>query len=507
MVYFLKMILKLLLRKKKAEFILLLLVLAVASFLRLYRIEDYLIFLGDEGRDALVVKRIIVDHKFTLLGPVASIAPFHLGPIYYYFMLPFLWAFRLDPVGPAVMVALFGIATVFLVYLVGKDFFNAKVGLLAAALYAISPLVIVHSRSSWNPNLMPFFSLLLVWLLRRAAGKENNLVLGLIGFLFGITLQLHYLAVFLAVLLGSYFLLFFPQRKKIKSYFWLLGGFVFGWSPFILFELRHNFPNFRTLYWFLSSGRETGFVVEKFFPIVKDVFFRLFSHLVANKHSLLSTSLLLSLPVFIFFWLKERNKPKAFKTYSLLLLWLFIGVGFFGFFKGNIYDYYFSFMFALPFLMVSFSLIKVAEQGRIGLFLAGLLVLGLILVNLQGNPFRQTANRQLEQTRKIASFIIEKTEGKPFNVALISKNNTDYAYRYFLEIWGRPAVIIENLQVDPGRKTVTGQLLVICEDIPCFPVGHHLWEIAGFGMAEMESEWDVYGVKVYKLIHLQTQKE
>src|SRR3989344_3725408 len=114
-------------------------VLAVGAYLRLYRISDYLTFLGDEGRDVLVVKHMIVDGKFTLLGPTASVGGFFMGPMYYYFMAPFLWAWHLDPTGPAVMVAVFGIATIFLVYWVGKHMFDSYVGLLAALLYALSP--------------------------------------------------------------------------------------------------------------------------------------------------------------------------------------------------------------------------------------------------------------------------------------------------------------------------------------------------------------------------------
>ena len=95
-------------------------ILLIASFFRLYRVRDYLVFLGDEGRDALVWQRMIVDHKFTLLGPTASVGGFYLGPVYYYLTLPFAWASHLDPVGPAYFVSFLGIATVYLVYLFGK---------------------------------------------------------------------------------------------------------------------------------------------------------------------------------------------------------------------------------------------------------------------------------------------------------------------------------------------------------------------------------------------------
>src|SRR2546423_11025309 len=131
--------------------ILIALILLIAAFLRLYRISDYMTFLGDEGRDVLVVKHIL-EGQFTLLGPRASAGDFFTGPIYYYFMVPFLWIFHYDPAGPAVMIALLGIATVWLVYFVGKQFFGETAGLFAAALYTVSPLVLTYSRSSWNPN-------------------------------------------------------------------------------------------------------------------------------------------------------------------------------------------------------------------------------------------------------------------------------------------------------------------------------------------------------------------
>ena len=55
----------------KVEISLLLLILFVAAFFRIYRISDYMTFLGDEGRDAIVAKNIL-HGNFTLLGPGLS---------------------------------------------------------------------------------------------------------------------------------------------------------------------------------------------------------------------------------------------------------------------------------------------------------------------------------------------------------------------------------------------------------------------------------------------------
>jgi len=232
--------------KKYIPLLILLSIILFAAYLRLYKIDQYMTFLGDEGRDVLVVKRMIVDHKFTLLGPTASVGGFFLGPIYYYFMLPFLWIWRLDPAGPAVMVGLFGTATVYLVYLTGKRMFGSIAGLVAASLYAVSPLVIAYSRSSWNPNVVPFFSTLLIYLLSDT--KKKFLTPLYIGIVLGIGIQLHYLFLFLFVVTAIWY---WFERRAIGL---TILGFLLGASPFIAFELRHQFTNTRTILQFLFTA-------------------------------------------------------------------------------------------------------------------------------------------------------------------------------------------------------------------------------------------------------------
>ena len=64
-------------------------------------------------------------------------------------------------------------------------------------------------------------------------------------------------------------------------------------------------------------------------------------------------------------------------------------------------------------------------------------------------------------------------------------------------------VTIQNIAIDPKRTSVTDQLFVVCESLPCHPLGASLWEISGFGRAEIVGEWQVSVVKVYKLIRYQ----
>ena len=530
------------------HWILLIAILLFAAFLRLYRISDYMTFLGDEGRDVLIVKHLL-EGDLIGLGPTASVGGFFTGPIYYYFMAPFLWLFRLDPVGPAIMVGLFGIATVFLVYLVGKTFFNVKAGLFAAALYAVAPLVIAHSRSSWNPNPLPFFSLLAIFFVYQGVGKRALKFTFIAGILLGIALQLHYIATFLAVIIAVY--IFFARshlaqgetfinalKRLIKNYVAAFFGFLAGYSPFLAFEATHGFPNIRTVMQFMFGGTgETGYTGDKFTAIIYDVFFRLFGRLITRfpppeqitvgKDILLVDSYGFSISVPLGFlyivtmvlalgsislllyrmFRALREKSESAQIYLLILIWIVVGVGLFGFYRKPIYDYYFGFMFPLPFLLVGMLLSTLymrVKQGWLSILGKTLVVavfLALLLLNLDGRPMRYPPNRQLTQVRQISKFVLEKAQSQPFNFALITQGNSDHAYRYFFEIDGNPPVTIENVEKDPQRRTVTDQLLLICEDPNCKPLGHPLWEVAGFGRAEIAGEWNISVVKVFKLVH------
>jgi 4-amino-4-deoxy-L-arabinose transferase-like glycosyltransferase len=491
-------------------------ILVIAGYLRLGHISGYMTFLGDEGRDALIVKRMIVDHAFTLLGPTASVGGFFLGPIYYYFMLPFLWAWKLDPSGPAVMVALFGIATAYLVYLLGRDLYSRSVGVIAASIYAVSPLVIAYSRSSWNPNIVPFFSTLLILFLWRAVAHKRLREMFWAGVVLGIGLQLHYLFLFLVGVTGAWMMLTGTKRTAVRGILLAVGGLIVGLSPYLAFELRHGFVNTQTVIRFIGEGKETGFLLQRFINVVTDIPFRVFGRLIYRLPQPEILQNLTDWTASFYRWIVPgaavasvlllasfalRAEPKRPRLASLLLLlWFLIPVALFGLYKKPIYDYYFGIFFAAPFL-ISGRVLALMSTVRYGAVIAGILWVSLLVFNWQGRPFLYPPNNQLANTRRVSLAVLDTTGGKPFNFALITDSNSDHAYRYFFEIWGRKPMVIENETNDPDRSTVTDQLIVLCENPECRPLGHSLWEIAGFGRAEIVGSWDVGFVKIFRLVH------
>jgi hypothetical protein len=304
--------------------------------------------------------------------------------------------------------------------------------------------------------------------------------------------------------------------STIKNYLQIFTGFLIGFSPFLAFEARHGFINIRTIFGFIVSDsfQKTKQAHAPFLSIITDVFYRLFARLVFHSQYIenlitdpagkiaLGTVIVVIAIVSIVFMYFAKNKLAV----ILFYLWLFLGIFLFGFYKKSIYDYYFAFMFPLPFLIVGNFISELSDwnKRKIGILLSLVLFFAVLLFNLSDMPFRYPPNRQKDQVKTIAEFAISQTDNKPFNFALLTGGNSDYGYRYYFDVLGRPAVQIENPIKDPKRTSVTKQLIVVCEQLPCKPLGHPLFDIAGFGRAKIAGDWAVSVVKVYKLIPFNT---
>ncbi|MCR4305850.1 MAG: glycosyltransferase [Candidatus Daviesbacteria bacterium] len=478
--------------------ILMLAVLALAAFLRFYRLPEYMTFLGDEGRDAIVIKNMFENSHFPLIGPPTSVGNIYLGPLYYYMMAIPMAIFYLNPVAAAGMNAVIGVAIVGLIYLLGKVWFGRVPGLIAAYLYAISPVTITYSRSSWNPNPAPFFALISVFSLYKMHRTGNFLWFMLTGLAVGAALQMHYLAAILIPVVGLIWLYeVYARRSKKLNFTKFLSGTLLGISSFILtllpliwFDLRHNFLNYRAITELFSSGSAVKADILANIARIPSLYtYNLVGRYMAaeNFYLMVIVSLLL-IAVLIY---KFSYWPKL-----MLGIWLAVGLLGLTFYQQSIYDHYLGFMNPVPFLLfgaITLFVPKFSGQAR-WLVNGGIIVLLLVLtiVNLQKSPLLNSPNNQLKKTQDVAKYVISQTGGKDFNFALIAKSNYDSAYQFYLDQYGH-----KPKQV-PFDKT--DQLFVVCEDSVCDPTHNAKYEIAAFGMSKIDWMRQVYGVRIYKLV-------
>lgn len=491
------------LKEQKIYFIAFLGVIFLASFFRLYKIDQYMIFLGDEGRDAQVIKAMVDIGHFPLIGPPTSVGNIYLGPLYYYMMLFPMLLFGLSPVAASVMVAVIGVLTVALIYYLGKNWFNRKAALISSFLYAISPVAIAYSNFSWNPNPLPFFALLSSFGLYKINKTGNFLWLILTGVAVAASLQLHYLALILIPIAGVLWcheILYRRYQKRFCNN--LFSGTVLSILAFLIlmfplmwFDLRHDFLNYKALIHLFSTNTVAGNVFENFAKIPKLFYYNLVGRYISGQNLYLEGIVSVLILFVLVKGLIKRVKTEILDWPTLALgVWLVVGLIGTSFYKGDVYDHYLGFLNPAPFLLLgSIAAIKLQKkyQNLLNIFLV-VLVLTLAFVNLQKNPLLVPPQNQLKKTQDVAGFIIGKAKGQDFNFALIAKNNYDSAYQFYLDLYGHKPKVV------PFDKTQ--QLFVVCEDQFCDPTHNAKYEVAGYGWSKVDWMQEFEGVKIYRLI-------
>ncbi len=396
------------LKDQKFLFIILLALLFFASIMRFYRLSEYMTFLGDEGRDAIVIKDLLVNHNLPFIGPTTSVGNIYLGPLYYYMMAVPMAIFWLNPVAGAGMNALIGVLTIILIYWISKAWFGRVSGLIASFLYAISPVTITYSRSSWNPNPAPFFALLVVFGLMKTHKSGNFLWLIFTGIALAAALQMHYLAVFLLpVVLILYIYEIWREKSKKLITKNLIPGTVLGvisfllvMSPLLLFDLKHDFLNYKALTSLLIEGQSVQVNIFSNLSKIPSLYsYNLIGRYMSGENFFLTVilSLLLLLPIV---YSKLKNWPIL-----VLAVWLVVGLAGLSFYKGNIYDHYLGFL--NPVLFILFGSLFVLFKNSVWKGAILLLVLLLTIINLGKNPLLYPPNNQLQRTKEVAKFIIQ----------------------------------------------------------------------------------------------------
>ena len=512
-------------------------ILIAGAFLRLYRISEHMTFLGDEGRDAIVVRRLIVEFDPILVGPGTSIGDMYLGPLYYYMMAPALFFANLSPEGPAIMVAILGVITIAFVWYVAREWFSSDkasgeiAGLVAASLYAVSPVIIRYSQSSWNPNIMPFFALLSIYSTWRVWQYLEFKWLIVTGVSIAFVLQSHYIGLLLLPVVGFFWLLTLIKNKLeskdvggfFKRSFQGLAVFLFLMSPLVIFDARHGWRNFEAMKIFFTQRQTT--ISARPWTAIPDMFSNLKEILTVivgagneTIGSLIAYAFILALIVFVLNFFKnafsKSKKDKKFllkllklssakrnAAYSILFVWLIIGLLGLGVYKQHIYAHYYGFLFPVPMLLLG-GISQYVWNRNIGFnkLVLGLTIIFLVIINLSDTPIKYPPNRQMQRTVEIADKIIREAGDEKYNFAVLAERNYEGAYQYFLEREKSPLVMI-----DPQRaeESIAEQLFVVCElpENECDPVHSDKTEIANFGWSKVDEKWYVAGVTLYKLVH------
>ncbi len=444
MLYFIQMVIK---RPKINVTVVLLTVFVVlGTIFRLYRIEEKMRFIWDEGRDMSAVRNMIVNKDLTLFGPYNDIGG-HIdffGVFHYYLIAPSLLIANFDPIGPAVFTAILGSISIALVYYLVSLWHKNEVALISAGLFSLSPLIIHFSQWALNPNTIPFFTLLYFIALSKYFKTGYSIFSLVSGLLLGIAFQLHYFTAPLAVAwLVIILVAKWSIRQKIIDALVFTTFFILPNLTFVIFDLTHDhfYLNIITNFFDESVKSQAASTPAASLPVVG---FKYLTNVYEKMFSLPNHIATLACLATIVFLLKRLLSYIKTKTLNLGTLFSFSWLVFLfqvSMFQKLADDYHSSSLWVSLVYFAAIGIDKLLINKDILIKFFGVLLLsGLFISQILGvNLNRESSwDENVPQIKYLASAIandVIKNNIDKFNIAsLLDPNTRAVRYRYFLDI-------------------------------------------------------------------------
>lgn len=194
--------------------ILLIAILVLASILRLYKLSSFPAGLNaDEAALGYNAYSLLLtgkdEHGHSWPVNLESFGDFKPAG-YAYLLIPFIKIFGLTEFAVRLPSAIFGVLAVLLIYKLARELVNEDVGLISAALLAISPWHLHFSRGGWEVNMATTLILLGVWLFLKK--RFELCVLS-----FALSMYTYQSARLIAPVLGLGLLLLFRPKKIFSA--------------------------------------------------------------------------------------------------------------------------------------------------------------------------------------------------------------------------------------------------------------------------------------------------
>ena len=409
----------------------LLLILLLGLFLRVYGAKAMFMYGHDQDLEGWFIKDIVVNGHLRLIGQETSTQGVFIGPIFYYLLIPFYLIFGMDPIGGVILTTLLGVFGVASFYFVFSKVFNKRTGLVAALIYAASYYTVFNDREVVPTMPVIIWTAWFFYALNLILKGKQKLGYVLSGVLAGLIWHLNVALVLVLPLIPVAFLF---SKKKIdwRAVFWGVSFLFITSIPLILFELRHDFSQTRAIAYALNSNQKdiiSG--VDKFRRVL----------LLASKNAAglvwgsvlpisYSWAVYLMLGIFIFIYTKKLISKNQF---ALIALWLVSYVAFFSFYSKILSEYYLNGMMVIWIAILAVGVSYLL--GKVQLMPWGFLVIFTFLSISFYRFFTAPINRSgyVERKTVVAEIKMDaEKRGYPcVAVSYITNPGYEFGYRYF----------------------------------------------------------------------------
>lgn len=274
----------------------------------------------DEERDAFVVKRILVDNHFTLIGGSIPGA-FYLAPGYFYISAIFYFFSSGNPLEPAVAASTLGVISTLLIFFVTRQLFDKNTAVFSSLIYSVSYLVVIYNRTWWPLVFAPTVALVTYFSLYQIARGSLRWAIPL-SFALIVGAQSDP-SNFSLILLSAIFWFAFKLPLRNKYVLFAVFLFLFSHLPLVIFDLRHDFFNSKLILKMLTFGNSDGsfYLQDAFKGLI--LFPQTFSRLIYVSDS--PDMALQIVPFKYYLDLKIKSIPAYLLNLSIIILfWFFL---------------------------------------------------------------------------------------------------------------------------------------------------------------------------------------
>jgi 4-amino-4-deoxy-L-arabinose transferase-like glycosyltransferase len=454
----------------------LLLILGMAILLRFYRLSETTLWVGDQARDATIVMNALAAHELPALGPPASVGTYSRGPAFFILLMPWFWLSNGDPAAGAAFVAAVDVGTAFMLFLVARRCAGSLAGLVAASIWAVSPLAVVWARFMWEPQLVPFFTLLAFYGLARMA--EDGRWLVLVAVALSLAWQCHDQALLLVPALAIGVALRWRQIRPWHLLVALAAGLI-TLATYLNHERQVGWADIIAMVDFVLHGTAAGGAQNSL-----QLTDRLWTAVQGAGGVLPSLGPIQPLlPVLIGVGIVTVGAQLRLRWGSSMLaigVWLLVPFMYM-LWRGSFNWHYLMILMPLPVLLIGIGAAALGRFGRIPVAM----VSGALIVGIGGAGFGQwTVVRDLSlnsgslaTTHALVDYVRRQADGDPFAFRLVSyAEGTDSfsaPYRYLFDRDGQaPSARVDLptfVAFDPPDPGYTPEILINGVAIVRFP--------------------------------------
>lgn len=248
-------------------------VIIIGIFLRFYRLPELTSFSYEQALALEASGKIVQTGKISLIGTEYFIRQTSLSHSFFnsgFYLYPLSliqFVFGFDPIAPAILFATLNIlAGVGLFFLVDKNF-KKPTGLITLILFMFSPSMVQISRTVWHVYLLVPIAVMAIWSYFQFLENLKPLWLILLGFSLGLGFGMHISFAIAGIIIFFTLLKRLMKKHKFVYFLYLFLGVLIGYSPLVLFDVRHSFYNLSTMLTFLIeifSSNKSGFSFEPY---------------------------------------------------------------------------------------------------------------------------------------------------------------------------------------------------------------------------------------------------